>query len=109
MTQNGLAAAVREQGLHPRSPKPREPQYDLGWEVGSRTFVAEVKSLTLANEERQLRLGLGQVLRYRHVLSGSGDDVQAVLAVERERTDESWARLCESLDVYLTWPPFDGL
>jgi hypothetical protein len=53
-----------------RTPRPDEPQYDLAWLAGDTLYVAEVKSLTAANEERQLRLGLGQVLRYTHLLAG---------------------------------------
>lgn len=64
-TQNALAAFV---GDAMRRPTPDEPQYDLAWQEGDMLYVAEVKSLTAANEERQLRLGLGQVLRYAHLL-----------------------------------------
>jgi hypothetical protein len=110
-TQNALAAWVRLQDHDPRSPRSQEPQYDLGWSAGTTVWIAEVKSLTRANEERQLRLGLGQVLRYRHVL-GAGSDaaVRAVLAVEKEPVDSSWRDLCRQLDVILCWPPdFAGL
>jgi hypothetical protein len=40
--------------------------------------VAEVKSLTRSNEERQLRLGLGQLLRYRHRLAAQEGTAHAV-------------------------------
>jgi hypothetical protein len=43
--------------------------FDLAWQIGRTLFVAQVKSLTLRNEEKQLRLGLGQVLRYADLLS----------------------------------------
>jgi hypothetical protein len=61
-TQNALADFLWRHGLQPRSPSPSEPEYDLAWEVGTTIFVAEVKSITDANEERQLRLRLGQAL-----------------------------------------------
>ena len=93
-------------GREPRSPGVGEPNFDLAWtEAGTATVVvAEVKSLTDANEEKQLRLGLGQVLRYRHLLRGSHPSVTAVLVIEREPVDVSWAELCRDLDVALCWP-----
>jgi len=65
--------------------------------------VAEVKSITPANEERQLRLGLGQVLRYRQVLTTRGS-VRPILAIERAPQDVSWSTLCSELGVRLVWP-----
>ena len=104
-TQNALAEVVRQSGLEPRSPRPDEPNFDLAWEAGGTVIVAEVKSLTVSNEERQLRLGLGQVLRYRDILTRNEDrTVVAVLAAEREPSDQSWRALCERLDVTLAWP-----
>ncbi len=100
--QNLLADHLAELGLEPRSPGPLEPAYDLAWKKGTELWVAEVKSLTKKNEERQLRLGLGQLLRYRHILGG--DHVHAVLVVERQPSDPSWLRLCEALAVSLVWP-----
>lgn len=54
-TQNALAESVRARGLKPLRPRPGEPQYDLAWWDGGVLWVAEVKSLTDANEESQLR------------------------------------------------------
>ena len=65
--------------------------------------MAEVKSLTAANEERQLRLALGQVLRYADLLS-TDRQVQPVVMAEREPSDPSWNRLCERLGVIILWP-----
>jgi hypothetical protein len=101
-TQNALAAFV---GDAVRKAKPDEPQYDLAWQEGDTLYVAEIKSLTLVNEERQLRLGLGQVLRYSHLLADRATNVQPVLAVERRPSDESWVGLCDRLGVRLVWPP----
>lgn len=67
-------------------------------------FVAEVKSLTVANESRQLRLGLGQVLHYRAMLQHQHPEVRPVLAVEREPSDGLWLDLCQELGVGLVWP-----
>lgn len=104
ITQNLLAQEVRRAGVSPLSSAPGDPPFDLLWVYDDVVFVAEVKSLTLKNEEKQLRLGLGQVLRYKHVLAASSRKVQAVLAVERPPTDTSWLGLCDSLDVLLSWP-----
>jgi hypothetical protein len=103
ITQNRLAAHLRSLGVEPRSPRASEPNFDVAWEVGGRVFVAEIKSLTFRNEEKQLRLGLGQVLRYAHQLSGQLKAVP-VLVVERCPSDESWIFLCKQLNVILTWP-----
>lgn len=109
-TQNALARAVKALGFEPRSPLPDEPLYDLGWRAGPSIVVAEVKSLTTHNEERQLRLALGQVLRYRHVFESRGTQAKAVIAVERPPADRSWIELCRSHGILLCWPPaFEGL
>ena len=50
--------------------------------------MAEIKSITADNEEEQLRLGLGQVLRYRQRLLALGHEcVVAVLVPERQPHD----------------------
>jgi hypothetical protein len=102
-TQNQLAQLLREAGIEPRSPRPDEPNFDLAWERDGIVYVAEVKSLGPTNEERQLRLGLGQVLRYRVLLKDQRQtEVRAVLVTEREPRDPSWRALCDSLAVTLT-------
>jgi hypothetical protein len=101
-TQNELARVLRDAGLSPRSRLPHEPNFDLAWQVGDTAFVAEVKSITDDNEEEQLRLGLGQVLWYRHRLQRIGySKVVAVLVPERPPRDPSWADLCHELQVVL--------
>ncbi|MBK5115902.1 MAG: hypothetical protein JJE23_03175 [Thermoleophilia bacterium] len=64
--------------------------------------MAEVKSITDKNEERQLRMALGQVVRYRHQLGGQ-ERVQAVIAVERQPSDETWLDLCTQQGVIFCW------
>lgn len=103
-TQNALASFLMDRGIQPRSPAPGEPNYDLAWEVNDRIFVAEVKSLTRANEEKQLRLGLGQALRYRQLMTVYRGETSAVLAVERQPTDQSWSALASQVGVFLVWP-----
>ncbi len=105
VTQNLLADFVKKIGLEPRSPQANEPNFDLAWENHDATSVAEVKSLSEQNEEKQLRLGLGQVIRYRFLLSRlTGKQVNAVLTVERQPADPSWQGLCQGNGVLLVWP-----
>jgi hypothetical protein len=90
-----------------------DPQYPTVRSCMERSnilYVAEVKSVTTKNEEKQLRLGLGQVLRYKHLLGLSRPSVRAVLVIERGPTDPSWFDLCRSLGVILISPDsFDRL
>lgn len=103
-TQNELARVLSDAGIDPRSPLPGEPNFDLAWQNGETIFVAEVKSITDDNEEEQLRLGLGQVLRYRQRLATLGyRHVVAVLVPERQPRDPSWEQLCQDLGVALLW------
>jgi hypothetical protein len=107
-TQNKLAAFLRGAGIDPRSPLSPEPSYDLAWERNGTIFVAEIKSITDDNEEQQLRLGLGQVLRYRHRLQELGyPRVTAVLVPEHTPHDPTWISLCQQLGVILV--AADGL
>jgi hypothetical protein len=103
-TQEALAEAVRAAGLTPRSARPGEPVFDIAWNHGDTIFVAEVKSLTEHNEEKQLRLALGHVLRYAHLLRLKGRRVRCVIAAERRPTDSSWLELCAAAGVLLVWP-----
>ncbi len=104
-TQNLLAEHLRSRGLTPRSWEGMEPPYDLAWEDGGAIFVAEVKSLTAQNEERQLRLALGQVLRYGQQLERiKKQAIQNVIATERKPIDSAWIELCARYDVKLVWP-----
>jgi hypothetical protein len=103
VTVNALAEAVGRAGFTPRSPKPEEPQYDLAWDDGKAVWVAEVKSLTPVNEEKQLRLALGQVLRYQQLLDAGSRPVKAIIAVERCPVDDRWLDLCAEKGVVLVW------
>jgi hypothetical protein len=103
VTQNRLANHLKSTGIDPRSPKSNEPNFDIAWEVAGRVFVAEVKSVTEKNEEKQLRLGLGQILRYADQLRHGGT-VVPVLVAERRPKDCSWEQLCDRVGVLLVWP-----
>jgi hypothetical protein len=103
-TQALLAAHLEDRGLIPRSWSFLEPFYDLAWEDGDFFFVAEIKSLTRQNEERQLRLALGQILRYARQLAYKDKPIQKIIAVERRPTDTTWIELCAGYGVTLVWP-----
>jgi hypothetical protein len=103
-TQNLIARIVASQGFAPRSPRAEEPRYDLAWARGQTVWVAEVKSVTSQNEERQLRTAMGQVLRYRQKLTAGGHDVQAVIVASRMLSDPSWDELCRLEGIVLIWP-----
>jgi hypothetical protein len=125
-TQDALAAALRNAGLKPRSPKPGDPAFDIAWRddgAGGTAFICEVKSLTSENETGQIRLAIGQVLDYVHTLdslrkAGSlplrwkgVQAVRAVVAVERRPAEDvRWTGLCEEHGIILTWPEkYDGM
>lgn len=105
-TQNALAAHLSNLGRRPLSPDQHSPSFDLGWWHAGHLYVAEIKSREDENEERQLRLGLGQVLRYRQKLTDQhGGTVKAVLALSSRPRDLSWLTLCNALGVRLCWFP----
>ncbi len=103
-TVETLAAWVGAKGWQPLLPAPGEPRYDLAWLSADVINVAEVKSTTDENREMQLRLGLGQVLRYRQSLSNRGRKVKAWLVAESVVADPSWSTTCSDVGVRLTWP-----
>jgi hypothetical protein len=111
VTQNALAKFLRVRGIEPLSPSSPQVNFDLGWRAADRFFVAEVKSCTNANVEKQLRLGLGQVLRYRSILEDALEGlVVAVVALEADLADASWRKLFVALGVRLVAAPrFEGL
>ena len=102
--QTAVSDALRALGIEPLSPSAGDPDFDVGWRIGEAWFVAEVKSLTAANEATQVRLGIGQVLEYRHVLNRRHPNVRAVLVLEREPDMGRWSELLESLGIDVVWP-----
>jgi len=96
--------ALKAAGITPRSPRADEPNFDLAWQHDDVIFVAEIKSITPRNEERQLRLGLGQVLRYRNRIGARRQTARAVLGRRHAPTDSTWSTLCEELGLVLTYP-----
>ena len=67
--QDLVSATLVKLGLKPLSWKGSEPTYDLAFELGSRIVVVEVKTLGAGSSTQQMRLGLGQLLEYRHRLA----------------------------------------
>jgi hypothetical protein len=104
ITQNAIAAWVRDPGWTPLRPGRSTANFDLAWEDDTTFNVAEVKSLTAGNETGQLRLGLGQVLHYAMLLATGGRVVRPILVTERAPTDRRWVELCGSHGVVLVWP-----
>ena len=103
-TQNALAEFLKNKQLLPLSPAPNEPSYDIAWKLNdNEIWIAEIKSVTNANEEKQLRLGLGQVLRYCQILKTKGK-VHGILVIERAPSDLTWIDLCEAHNILLAWP-----
>lgn len=102
-TQNALADFLVAHGLSPQSSTENQPNFDIAWENRGVIWVAEVKSLTDGNEEKQLRLGLGQILRYQQLVS-QARAARAALVTEREPRDKTWIDLCGQLGIVLAWP-----
>lgn len=104
-TQNQIAELLRQLGIEPLSPARDEPEFDIAWKAGETFHVCEVKSITAQNEERQLRMAVGQVIRYRQKLAACGHEpIAAVVATERRPSDPSWQELCEKEGILLLWP-----
>ena len=104
-TQNAIAQVVRKFGWIPLSPSSKEPEYDIAWKIKETLYVCEVKSLSASNEERQLRMAIGQVIRYRQKLGALGyEPVIAVIATEVCPVDKSWDDLCTNENIVLLWP-----
>ncbi|MGP3756158.1 hypothetical protein [Streptomyces sp. IBSNAI001] len=88
------------------------PQFDAGWVIEDEIFIAEVKSLTGASQDQQIRLGIGQVLDYAQQLQrpGSGHSIRLVLVLEKRPTDGRWASLAQAVGIRLAWGPrFEGI
>jgi hypothetical protein len=80
--QDRLAEALRQRGIEPLSAAASEPRFDLAFESGGNRYVVEVKSGNPPGSQ-QVRLGVGQVLEYRHLLAqGKPVDVRPVILVE---------------------------
>lgn len=93
--------------IAPRKPKAGEPRYDLACDHAGEIHVAAIKSLTHTNEDVQLRLCLGQILRDRHQIAALYNRaIVAVLVVERQPEDPAWTILCASLAWFSCGPGY---
>jgi hypothetical protein len=78
-----------------------DPPVDIAWQSpAGLQMIAEIKSCSAGNYIEQLRLGLGQVIEYRHRVSARRGPAKAVLLVSRV-VDPTWFALCRSVDVQL--------
>jgi hypothetical protein len=103
--QEKLRDLAERRGLEPRSPGGPDPDFDIGWwQSRAAMVVIECKSTTARNEEKQLRLGLGQVLDYAHRGQRGARKVIPVLAVENRPRSARWEALCAKHGVRLVWP-----
>ena len=66
--------------------------------------LVQVKSAAPSNLEGQLRLGLGQVLRFTEGLYARGIDVKMVIARELGPASAEWKRLLQRLRLRLVTP-----
>jgi hypothetical protein len=100
-----LAQRLSSRALRPLEPRAIDPQFDLGWRDGP-LHIVEVKSLSVGSEDHQLRLGLGQVLEYRHRIAlREGQSPGVFLAVERPPKRRYWAGACQDAGVRLVFGP----
>ena len=100
--QNELSVLLKQRGREPVSPA-LAPAFDLAFldDDGS-VVVVEVKSATPANLEGQLRLGLGQILRYAHQLKALYPVVKPALFIQLEPSND-WKALIKDLGVTLLY------
>ncbi len=106
-TVGALLAYLSDQGIGVRTHALGAPAFDAGWLRGKDVFIAEVKSLTGAREDQQIRLGIGQVLDYAHQLRTAhpGRRLHPVLVLEKRPVDPRWSSLAQSVGIRLTWAP----
>jgi hypothetical protein len=92
-------------GLEPLSPGAGDPKFDVAWrDSGGSLVVVEVKSATPTNLENQLRIGLGQVLRYGESLLARGERTRLALVTELAAVDPIWDSLLSRLEILSTTP-----
>lgn len=110
--REALSAFLRSCGftVNDSSPvaKQRNIDFDLAADDGDLRLVIEAKSMPADPnaDAARLRMGLGQVLWYRHrFFSACRERRVAVLVVERQPRDhEDWLAACRDVGVVLTWP-----
>ncbi|MGW0547747.1 hypothetical protein [Streptomyces altiplanensis] len=111
-TVGALIAHLSHQGIEACTYASGAPEFDAGWSRGEDIFVAEVKSLTGAREDQQIRLGVGQILDYAHQLRSACPStvIHPVLVLEKRPSAARWTALTDSVGLRLTWAPdFSGI
>ncbi|MGW3389383.1 hypothetical protein [Streptomyces cinereoruber] len=111
-TVGALIAHLSRQGIEACTHASGAPEFDAGWSRGEDVFVAEVKSLTGAREDQQIRLGVGQVLDYAQQLRSAFPRtvVHPVLVLEKRPSAARWTALADSVGLRLVWAPdFSGI
>ncbi|AWT47914.1 hypothetical protein HXP45_20435 [Streptomyces actuosus] len=111
-TIGALIAHLSRQDIEVHTYAPGAPAFDAGWSRGDEVFVAEIKSLTGAREDQQIRLGIGQILDYTHQLRTAFPStlIRPILVLEKPPTDARWTSLAGSVGLRLTWAPgFSGI
>ncbi|MFI1718878.1 hypothetical protein [Streptomyces litmocidini] len=106
-TVAALISHLADQQVEVRGHARNAPRFDAGWSRGDEVFIAEVKSLSDANEDQQIRLGIGQILDYAHQLKLARTHglVRPVLVLERQPGDPRWVSLASESGILLTWAP----
>ncbi len=111
-TVGALIAHLSRQGIEACTYASGAPEFDAGWSRGEDIFVAEVKSLTGAREDQQIRLGVGQILDYAQQLRNACPStvIHPVLVLEKRPSAARWTALAEGVGLRLTWAPdFTGI
>ncbi len=108
--ENQLCALAEAAGYEPFDARPPfDPDFDLAWRTPQGIVVVEVKSCTKANQIRQLRMGIGQILDYHDTLLARGHNVQPVLYIEHPPFDRRWSTLTSRHNIHLIWPGVEHL
>lgn len=103
-TVRAIHQLLRDSGKRPIKPTGWfGEQPDVVWREYPGMHIVEVKGITGLNERQQLRLGLGQVLRYRFISEKQGHPTQAWLITDVPPADLTWIEICDSLNVRFWW------
>jgi hypothetical protein len=97
--QDQLADSLTARGLKPLSPGPADPAFDLAFQYDGCRYIVEVKSGSPVSPQ-QVRLGVGQILEYAHLIGASDDDVVPVILIESSPPG-SWTELAAKLGIRL--------
>ncbi|MFG2470132.1 hypothetical protein ACGFXB_32365 [Streptomyces canus] len=111
-TVGALISHLSRQGVTACTYASGAPEFDAGWSRDEDIFVAEVKSLTGAREDQQIRLGIGQILDYAHQLRSAFPNtvIHPVLVLEKRPSAVRWTALADGVGLRLTWAPeFSGI